>query len=217
MDYSLARSNMVDSQLRTNRVTDPRVVAAFGRVPRERFLPEALRGIAYLDEDLDLGGGRCLMEPMVLARLLQAARIETVDVVLDVGCATGYSSAVLASLAATIVAVESDPALAGIAEQGFAELSIDNVILVRGDLARGAPDQGPYDVILLNGAVAEVPQVIRDQLTEDGRLVTVQIEPSGQGRAVLMERHGGRLSTRTLFDANTPGLPGFQREPGFVF
>jgi len=217
MDYSLARSNMVDSQLRTNRVTDLRLLEAFETVPRERFVPEALRGIAYLDEDLDLGGGRSLMEPMVLARLLQAAQIEPGDIVLEVGCASGYTSAVLAGLAATIVAVESDPGLADLAERAFAELAIDNVVLVRGPLAAGSPEQGPYDVVLLNGAVDEAPQAIRDQLTEGGRLVTVRSEPSGLGRALLMERLGGRFSSRTLFDANVSRLPGFQRAPGFVF
>ncbi len=217
MGYDLARANMVDSQIKTNRVTDPRLIDALRELPRERFLPEAKRGIAYIDQDIDLGGGRALMEPLVLARLLQAAAVQPDDIVLDIGCGTGYASAVLARLAATVVAVESDEALAAAAEAVTGALEIDNLVVVRGELAAGYAKQGPYNVILINGAVGELPPAICDQLAEGGRLVTVRRAGPGPGRAILLERHGGHSSSRILFDASTPYLPGFVPEPGFVF
>ncbi len=223
MDYRLARANMIDSQIRTNRVTDPRLLEALKAVPRERFLPEALRGIAYIDEDIDLGGSRSLMEPMVLARLLQAAAVMPGDMVLDIGCGCGYASAVLARLAGTVIALESDQALIATAEQALREQEIDNVALVGGELTAGYPEQAPYNMILLNGAVAEVPAAIQEQLADGGRLVTVLREDSGLredsalGRATLLERRGGHSARRTLFDATTALLPGFERAPGFVF
>ena len=174
MGYEIARANMVDNQIKTNRVTDLRLIEALERLPRERFVPEAKRGIAYVDEDIDLGGGRWLMEPMVLARLLQAADVQRDEMVLVIGCATGYAAAVLAHLAGTVVALESDEALAAAAEAAVADLEIDNLVVVRGALTAGYAKQAPYNVILIDGAVAEIPPEICDQLSEGGRLVTVR-------------------------------------------
>lgn len=217
MDYRSARANMVDSQIRPNRVTDQRLLEALKAVPREQFLPEARRGTAYIDEDIDLGGGRSLMEPMVLARLLQAAAVMPGDMALDIGCGCGYASALLARLAGTVIALESDQGLIATAEQALQEQEIDNVAVVSGELTAGCPEQAPYNVILLNGAVAEVPAAIQEQLADGARLVTVLREDSGLGRATLLERRGSRSSSRTLFDATTALLPGFERAPGFVF
>ena len=216
-DFAQARSNMIDSQLRTNKVTDTGVLDAFAAVPRERFLPEARAGVAYIDEDLEVAPGRYLMEPMVLARLLQAARIEATDMVLDVGCTTGYSSAVLARLADTVVALESDPALCERANQTLQDLGIDNAVVVTGDLTAGYEKQAPYDVILLGGAVAELPEAILSQLAEGGRLVTVMATQAHLGQAVLVRRNAGQASRRVLFDAAVRELPGFAAAPGFVF
>ena len=216
-DFAQARSNMIDSQLRTNKVTDTGVLDAFAAVPRERFLPEARAGVAYIDEDLEVAPGRYLMEPMVLARLLQAARIEATDMVLDVGCTTGYSSAVLARLADTVVALESDPALCERANQTLQDLGIDNAVVVTGDLTAGYEKQAPYDVILLGGAVAELPEAILSQLSEGGRLVTVMATQAHLGQAVLVRRNAGQASRRVLFDAAVRELPGFAAAPGFVF
>ena len=216
MDYAAARLNMVECQIRTNRVIDQALLDAFASLPRERFVPPPYRGRAYVDEDVPLGGGRCLMEPMVLGRLLQVAAIEPGDVVLDVGCATGYSAAVMARLASSVVALESDKALAAQATQTLAELGVHNVSVVEGRLTEGCPIQAPYNVILIDGAVELVPPAILDQLAEGGRLVTVL----GQGaprRATLMERIGGTVSGRPLFEAAVAPLPGFSRDPGFVF
>lgn len=217
VDFATARHNMVESQLRTNRVTDRRLLAAFETIPRERFVPEPLQSIAYVDEDLKVAPGRHLMEPMVLARLLEAAEIAASDVALDIGCATGYASAVMARLAATVVALENEAELARHAEAALQDEAVDNAVVVTGPLEEGYPKQAPYNVILIHGAVAEVPQAIAEQLTDDGRLVTVVKRGRGMGRATLVERVAGVLSSRALFDAATPWLPGFARQPGFVF
>ncbi len=217
VDFATARLNMVESQLRTNRVTDLALLGAFETVPRERFVPEPLRGIAYVDEDVPLGGGRFVMEPMVLARLLQAALPGPDDIALDIGCGTGYGTAILSRLAATVVALESDATLAAAANQALDGLEFDNAVVVEGQLTEGYPKQAPYNVILLSGAVAEVPPAIGEQLAEGGRLVAVVAAGTGLGRATLMQRDGGVISSRVLHDAALPVLPGFETEPGFVF
>jgi len=215
MNFAAARQNMVESQLRTNRVTDETLLSAFEAIPRELFVPEPMRGIAYVDDDLEVAPGRWMMEPMVLARLLQAAEIRPTDVALSIGCGTGYCCAILARLANTVVALESDGGLARRAARTLSELSIDNVVFVEGRLAGGHPGQAPYDVILINGAVETVPEEIQRQLAEGGRLVTVVRGPVG--RATLMTRRGNTVSSRVLFDAAVPVLPDFALEPGFVF
>lgn len=217
VDYAAIRHNMVESQLRTNEVTDPRLLEAIEEIPRERFVPERYRGIAYVDEDLEIAPDRYLMEPVVLARLLQSARVSPDDVVLDVGCGTGYSSAVLARLAGTVVALESDSVLAARTEEVLAELGTDNVAVVTGKLSEGYPEQAPYQVILLGGAVPEVPQAIAEQVGEGGRLVGVLRQPRKVGRATLVMRRHGVLSNLALFDAAVPFLPGFEPVRRFVF
>ncbi|MEE8214262.1 MAG: protein-L-isoaspartate O-methyltransferase [Alphaproteobacteria bacterium] len=217
VDYAAARLNMVESQLRTDRVTDAALLEAFEQVPRELFVPEELRGVAYVDEDLAVGQGRHMMEPRVLARLLQAARPEPQDIVLDIGCGTGYATAILARLAATVVALEDGGGLAARANEVLGELEVGNAVVVEGSLNEGYAKQAPFNVIVVNGAVAEVPSVISGQLAEAGRLVTVVRNSAGMGRAILMQRTGGVVSSRTLFDAAVPVLPGFEVKPGFVF
>jgi protein-L-isoaspartate(D-aspartate) O-methyltransferase len=216
-DFAAARLNMVESQIRTNRVTDARVVEAFEAVPRELFVDEAKRGFAYVDEDLEVAPGRYLMEPMVLARLVQAAAPSDGDIALDIGCATGYSTALLARLAETVVGVEQDRALMEAANRTLNALDADNAVVVEGALNAGYEKQAPYDVIVFQGAVTEVPEAIKRQLAEGGRLVAVVCDEGGIGRGMLMRRSGETFSSRTLFDAATPLLPGFEREAGFVF
>jgi protein-L-isoaspartate(D-aspartate) O-methyltransferase len=217
VDFAAARRIMVESQLRTNKVTDLRVLEGFSDVPREDFVAEAARGVAYLDEDIALGGGRFLTESLVLARMIQAAAIGAGDIVLEIGSATGYGTAILARLAATVVALESDSQLSARAAATLSELSIDNVVAVEGPLPQGYPEQAPYNVILINGAVAEVPQGLQDQLADGGRLIAVVRDRPGLGRAVLVQRLGAVASSRVLFDAGTPLLPGFERAPRFAF
>jgi protein-L-isoaspartate(D-aspartate) O-methyltransferase len=216
-DFDTARLNMVESQLRPNRVSDERLLDAFETVPRERFVPETLRSITYVDEDLKIAPGRYMMEPMVLARLLQTAAIEPGDMVLVIGAATGYACAVAAHLAATVVGLESDTELAEQAEGALEALSVDNGVIVRGSLTEGYPKQAPYNVILINGAVQEIPSAIANQLADGGRLVTVERSGTGMGKAVLMERFADSFGRRNIFDAATPILPGFEKAPGFVF
>ncbi len=217
MSYDLARRKMVENQLRANKVTDEAVLEAMGRLPRERFAPARYAGLAYVDEDLPLGGGRCMMEPMVLARLAQALEIEHDQIVLDVGCGLGYSTALLASLAGTVVATEEQPDLASQANEILNDLGVDNAVVVEAELSAGYPKQAPYDAILLNGAVPEIPQGLVEQLSPTGRMAMVIKRGGGLGRAVLVERFGDSLAERNLFDAGTPLLAGFEREEGFVF
>ncbi len=216
-DFAAARLNMVESQIRTNKVTDPRVIAAFEAVPRELFVSERGRGIAYIDEDLEIAPGRYLMEPMVLARLLQTAAPQPGGIALDIGCATGYSTAVLARLAETVVGLDCDRGLVEQANKTLNALDVDNAVVVEGPLEAGCQKQAPYDVIVFQGAVAEVPDGIKRQLADGGRLVAVVVDSAGIGRGTLVQRSGETFSSRTLFDAATPLLPGFAREVGFVF
>lgn len=217
MDYATARHNMVENQLRPNRVTDMAVCEAMLDLPRELFVPKQLRGIAYVDEDVEVAAGRWLMEPMVFARLLQAAEIKPSDVILDIGCGTGYSAGVLAKLGSTVVAVENDPELANRASGLLSELGLHNAAVVTGPLAEGYAAQAPYDVIVFDGAVCEIPKAVLSQLAEGGRLVAVVTGEAGLGKATLVTRAGDSFGHRIVFDAGTPLLPGFTRQPAFVF
>jgi protein-L-isoaspartate(D-aspartate) O-methyltransferase len=215
-DSASARRHMVDSQLAPNKVTDARIKAAMGAVPRERFVPKAYTGVAYMDEDIPCAPGRFLMEPMVFARLLQAAEIGAQELVLDVGCGTGYSVAVLARLAGTVVGLESDKTLSARAGTLLSELGVDNAAVVQGGLEAGLPDQGPFNVILLEGAIEREPDRLLAQLAEGGRLLAV-MRGYGVGKAMLWLRQRGRVLSRVLFDASVPRLPGFAAARGFVF
>ena len=216
MDYAVARRNMVESQLRPNRVTDPALLDALASVPRELFVPESLRDVAYVDEDIPLGRGRFLMEPMILGRLLSLSEVRPSDVALVIGAGLGYSAAVLARITSRVVALESDYDFVRRAAQTLQTLGIVNVAVLEGTLVEGAPRQAPFDVILFEGAVDRVPPAISDQLGESGRLVAV-IRAGGVGRATLTVRQAGILASRPGFDAAVPRLPGFEAEPAFVF
>lgn len=217
--FAEARQNMVDSQLRPTRVTDPHIIAAMADLPRERFVPKAKQGVAYVDEDIEVAPGRYLMEPVVLARLLQALELTRETAVLNIGCATGYDAALLGRLAGSVVAVENDPALAARASAVISELAGDNVAVVEAPLKDGYPAQAPYDAIFMSGAVDDVPAALSDQLAPGGRVAAVigGGEPGILGRACLYVRSAAALSGRPLFDAGTPMLPGFVREESFVF
>jgi protein-L-isoaspartate(D-aspartate) O-methyltransferase len=216
MDFATARINMVESQLRTNKVIDEAVLDAFLMVPRERFVPVAFHEAAYIDDHVPLGNGRALLAPMILARLLDAAQIRDTDKVLDIGCATGYGTAILARLAASVVGVEEDEELARQARARLAELGVLHATIIDGPLVEGYVEGAPYGVIVIEGAVAAVPDGIAGQLAEGGRLVTV-VADRGLGRATVMSRVGAGLSHRPLFDAAALPLPGLVPAPGFVF
>jgi len=217
MDFALARRMMVDGQILTRDVFDTDLLAAMLEVPRERFVPGNQAGLAYLDRNLPLtaDGSRCLLQPMVLARLVQAADITATDRVLDVGCGTGYSSALLARLAGSVVALEEDKDLASFARRVLAELA-PHVEVVQGPLKAGWPSAGPYDVIVLNGATEVIPQPLFAQLKEGGRLVGIGGKaPATKARIYRSIR--GDISDREITEAAAPLLPGFARPPAFVF
>lgn len=216
MDFAAARRNFVAGQVRANDVTDHRLQDALLAVPRERFVPKNLRPIAYAETDIEVAPGRFLLEARDYGKLAQAARLHRGDVVLDVGCATGYSAAVLARLAETVIALESDAALAARATETLMEIGADNAVVVEGALNEGAKKHGPYDVIMVNGAAPDAPSALLDQLAEGGRLLGFV----GEGpvtRATRFEKHGGHISRIGLFDAAAPALPGFERAVAFSF
>lgn len=216
MDFAAARHNMVECQVRPNQVTDQRLLDALSDIPREAFVPKSRQGVAYVDEAVAIGDGRYVMEPMILGRLLQTAEVTADAVVLDIGCGTGYSAAVLSRLASTVVALECDPALAALATETLSGLDIDTVAVVEGPLEAGYAKQGPYDVILFDGAVAAVPDVIRDQIADGGRLVGI-VADGGVGKGTILANYAGVFSSRQVFDAGTPALPGFAATPAFQF
>lgn len=219
IDFAEMRRAMVDAQVRANDVTDLRIVASMLETPRERFVPASLSSFAYIDDDLLVKEGapaRYLMEPMVLAKLLQAAEIGPDALVLDVGAATGYSTAVLARLAGQVVALEEDAELAVQGSNLLVELGLLNAAFVQGPLTAGWPGESPYDVILLNGAVDSPPDVLLSQLKPGGRLVAV-VGRGRAGRATVFTNTSGGIGSRVVFDAAVPVLPGFEARPGFVF
>ncbi len=205
---------MVDGQVRTADVTDQRVITAMMEIPRERFVPAAAAPIAYLDQDLAVGANRRLLKPMVLAKLIHSADILGTDRVLDVGCATGYAAAVLASIAGQVVALEEDAALAKSAESALAGSA--SVSVVSGALTSGWAQGGPYDVILLEGATEIEPQAFCAQLKDGGRLVCV-LGKAPNAKAMLYRRSGSEMSGRMIFDAAAAPLPGFSKKPEFAF
>jgi protein-L-isoaspartate(D-aspartate) O-methyltransferase len=221
-DFASLRAAMVDRQIRTVEVNDPLVLEAFRAVPRERFVPPRQRSLAYADEDLLLkpadgsSPARYLVSPPVLARLVQAAEVTPTAIVLDIGAATGYGAAILSRLANSVVALEPDRELAATATQNLVELDVGNVAVLDSPLEAGFPEEGPYDVILIEGAVDEVPQSLLAQLKDGGRLVAM----IGRGQAAAGTVYlctGEAFSSRSVFNAGAEPLPGFRRPPTFTF
>jgi protein-L-isoaspartate(D-aspartate) O-methyltransferase len=218
MDYAAARKNMVECQVRTNKVIDPVVVAALSEVARELFVPESLKGVAYIDEDLPVAPGRVLVEPMIVARLIQSAGVRAGDRVLEIATGTGYGAAVLKAMGADVTALDSDAAILASAKSATAAAGYDGITFVQGPLTAGASEKAPFDVILITGAVESVPPSVLDQLAEGGRLVAV-VRPAGTGigTATLYVKAGKVASPRPLFDAATPALAEFAPKPHFSF
>ena len=223
--YEARRIAMVESQIRPNEVTDTRLLAAMRSLPRERFVPEALRGLAYMDEEIEVwpasedGPARVLLSPMVQARLIQLADIEPQDTVLDVGCANGYSTAILANLAGHVVGVEPEPALAQAARANLSALGLANAVIVAAGLTKPPAGHGPYDVIVLEGSVPDVPEALLSQLKEGGRLVAVRTCAPNmrQGKAYLFVQVDGEARGVAQFDAGASPLPGLAPAPAFTF
>lgn len=222
IDFALQRRKMVDGQLRTTDVTDVALLEAMATTPREEFVPAKKRPLAYIDEDLEVADAgsrapaRFLMEPSPFARLVQLAEIRKDDFVLDVGCATGYSSAVLSQLCGSVVALESDGELAAQATEKLSTLGYDNVAVVEGPLPEGYAGEAPFDAIVIEGAVELVPDALLDQLREGGRLVTV-VGTGNAGRATIYLKEGGLVTPRRAFNAAIRELIDFRRKPAFSF
>ncbi len=222
MDFAGARQKMVDNQIRTTDVTSHSVLKAFLTVERQKFVPANMAAVAYIDDDLEIASAtadrpaRYIMEPSPLAKLLQLAAVKKTDLVLEVGCGTGYAAALLSLLADSVVALESDEALANEATETLSENGYDNVAVVTGELKSGYASAAPYDVIFINGAVEEIPSALTDQLREGGRLVAV-IGTGGAAQAYIYTRSGDDVSGRPVFNASVRLLAGFERTPEFVF
>ena len=216
MDYEIARKNMVLGQIKTNDVTDPLVMNAMSKVPRERFIAASLQSQAYLDGDVSVGDGRWLIQPMVAARLIQLASVQDTDHALVVPCGSGYLAAVVSYLAGSVVAVEESVDLKESAAQVLSDLGMDTVAVVSGQINEGCPSQAPFDVIIFDGSLSQVPKAIKEQLADGGRLVAV-IQDKNIGRATLVQRTGGNFGERISFDANIALLPEFRVAESFVF
>ncbi|MGE3624475.1 MAG: protein-L-isoaspartate O-methyltransferase [Bdellovibrionales bacterium] len=221
-DFIAARFNMVESQIRPNKVRNERLLSALGDMPREIFVPSPLSGIAYIDEDIQLTANRFLLEPMVLARLLETADIKDHESVLDVAPATGYSTGIIAALAKKVTGLEAETALAQKAAANLAALGIKNASVETGPHGEGWKSGAPYDVILVNGGVEFVPEKLAAQLADGGRLLLVMrafgpVRVAHTGEARLYENIRGKLSHRPLFDANVKILPGFEARQAFTF
>jgi len=218
VNFAVQRENMVESQVRPADIVDRRIIRAMLETPRELFVPEDVRSLASMERDLPISETqeRFVMAPSVHAKLIQFLELEDHAVVLDVGCGTGYGSAIMARLAQTVVGLECDPEIAERATRTLSGLGVDNVVVVVGSLTAGWPGEGPYDAILLNGSVPEVPSVLLEQLKDGGRLAAIEAEGS-LSRARIWQRSGKNVSARTVFDAAARPLPGFERKPQFVF
>lgn len=214
-DFSRRRTTMVDTQVRPSDVTRFPIIEAMLSVPREEFVPAARREAAYAGEHVDLGGGRVVLDPRTLAKMLDAADIQPDELVLDVGPGLGYSSALAARLAEAVIALEDNKDFAAEAERALSEAGADNVAVVEGPLAEGAAKHGPYDVILVQGAVEHMPESLVDQLKEGGRLVAIFAE-GALGSVRVGYRIDGRMSWRFAFNAGAPVLPGFEARRAFV-
>ncbi|WP_265500630.1 protein-L-isoaspartate O-methyltransferase family protein [Paracoccus beibuensis] len=213
-DFAARRTMMVDTQVRPADVTNLPVIEAMLTVPREDFVPANRRSVAYLGENLEIGNGRVMLMPWTLAKLVDRLDIQPDELVLDLGCGYGYSAAIMARMAEAVVAIEDDADLAQEAERRLAEAGIFNVAVLQAPLNEGAPKQGPYDVILVEGAVEDVPPAIIDQLREGGRIAALFREGS-LGVARIGTRSGGHMTWRYAFNSHAPMLPGFERERGF--
>ena len=213
-DFTAMRQAMVASQLRTTAVTDPRVVAAMAEVPRERFVPAHAAPVAYMDRPIDLGQGRALNVPLATARLLVQARLLPTDRVLLIGAAGGYAAALLASLVAEVVAVEVLPALAAHARQALA--GTRNVTVVEGPLEQGHPEAAPYDVLIVDGAIEELPVTLATQVKDGGRIASGLIE-RGVFRLAAGTHRGAATALTPFADIDSVRLPGFARPRGFTF
>jgi protein-L-isoaspartate(D-aspartate) O-methyltransferase len=221
MDYQAARHNMVENQIRPNGVTDIHIISSMENIPREKFVPKNLEAVAYGDRAIFLGNERYLMAPMLFAQLLQEAKISLDHIVLNIGCGSGYSTAVLAGISKAVVGIEIDPLLAKKASKTMVELGIDNALIVEKKLTDGYAKQAPYDVIIFSGSIEKVPKKIIDQMGDGGRLVSVIMDETkslgSMGKVVVATKFRGVVSETEVFDGTAPPLLEFKKERYFKF
>ncbi len=217
-----ARHHMIDGQLEPNLVLRPEVIAAMGVTPRERFVPAAYRQCAYIDEDIPLGHGRYMMEPMVLGQMIQALQVQQGDKALVIAGNTGYSAVILAQLGADVLVVEEQRELADFSRQALAEMGLEKIKVQTSALKTGCPINAPYDAILIDGAVEAVPDTLIDQLAEDGRLAVVENHPNpsglvaGMGDILLIRKEHGMVCRHVIDDVSVPVIPAFRKKPEFM-
>ncbi|MEZ5870320.1 MAG: protein-L-isoaspartate O-methyltransferase [Nitratireductor sp.] len=216
LDFDNQRQHMVDGQIRTSDVTNIAVLSAFQEVPREEFVTPEHLPLAYLDHELPIAPGRTIMAPATLAKLVQAASVSSGDIVLDIGCGSGYSTAILSRLANSVVAIEENVELVAKAGKTLSELGFDNAVMMEAKLSGGYASEGPFDVIFIGGSVDMVPEKILDQIKDGGRLVAV-VGQGNAGVARLWTRNGSSVSSRRLFNCAVAPMPGFAKAPEFQF
>lgn len=217
--FSQARKNMVDGQVHTSGVVSPLILQAFEEVPRELFVSEKLKGVAYTDISLDLGQGRSLLAPIAYSKMLEFAAPKQHEVVLDIASASGYSSVILSKLVNTVISLEKNKRQKDKALRNMQSMNICNVVHVDGEIDKGAPDHAPYSLIMINGAIAKINKSILDQLAPNGRLVTVIKDSEfSVGKATLFTKsESGVVSSKILFDVAVPNLPEFENDNSFAF
>ena len=214
-DYKTRRKIMVDTQIRPSDVTKFPIIDAFLTIPREKFVPDGKREAAYIGENFQIGQSRIILEPRTLAKLLDALDINNDELVLDIGSGLGYSAAIMSLVAQVVIAVEDDDSLANEAEEILSEIGADNVVVQVAKLEDGAPEHGPYDVIILQGGVEEIPSSLLKQLKNGGRIGAIFIE-AGLGTAKIGFKFNNRITWRYSFNAAAPVLPGFVKQKNFA-
>lgn len=214
-DFAARRRIMVDTQVRPSDVTKFPIIEAMLNVPRELFVPDSMREAAYVEDAIPLSGGRVVLEPRTFAKILDNLNIADSELVLDIGCGLGYSSAVAARMAQLVVAVEQDEAMVDEAQALLTEAGVDNAVVQAGELAEGAAEHGPYDVIMVQGGVEDVPARLVDQLKDGGRIACIFMD-GDLGAVRIGHKANGRVSWRFVFNAGAPILPGFKKMSEFA-
>lgn len=214
-DFAKACQHMVESQIRTSDVTDINLLRAFRTTPRELFVPVSQKSLAYSEHEIKLDDDRTMMSPRNMAKMIHAAEVTADDIVLDVACGRGYSTAILAKLADTVVGLEDDSQRVEKATANLMDIDVTNAAIVEGPIKAGAAEHGPFNVIFVNGAVAEVPQTWLDQLAHHGRLVVVK-QDGPMGKACVYTRSGNTIGEKIVFDASIPALEEFKRQSAFA-
>ena len=218
MDFKIARKNMVENQIRANKVTSLNIINAFLDVPREKFVPDALQEISYVDEDIQLSRNRFMMKPMILARLFQSLNLKGNENILHVGSNAGYGSAILSRMCSSVISLESDKKLFETSIHTFSNMGFDNVVPLHGSMENGVEKEAPFDIIFIEGSIETEPKSLFDQLNENGKLIAI-IRPANTkiGKAKLFFKISNEIGLENLFDAQVSKLSIFKSKTKFSF